>query len=239
MNQLRLLLCLLTTSFFGSAQTIVLQDVNGDLLNNDTLTIITDYQDFDITFGIRVYNTSQSPKNINVTRFEEDVLPNTSSYYCWSVCTGVMTSGDFPEYTATGSVSVISNPNLSQNTPIFEFHHDPNYHIGTSLFRLRFYDIDNPSDSTITWCRLITTNTLGVSNLEQNERMLFPNPCTSVFTLSEADEPFELFIYDMAGNKVYSSNSSVNDVSHLLNGKYQVVIKTDNVERVEQLIINH
>lgn len=217
--------CLLTANLFG--QSVVFKSDSGEDLTEDTLTIVTSFEDFDISFYFHVYNTAPSVKKISVLRIEEDVLPNTSSYFCWSVCTGVTTSGDFPEYGDPGFVSMSSNPTTSGSGSLFEFHHDPNYQVGTSLFRLHFYDVDNPTDSSNIWCKLITTDSgLGLENGQMAKWPNLPlqNPVDQVIQL---EYEYKVALFDLSGKQVYKGFTNSIHTSNLPNGVYLLNVQNE------------
>lgn len=223
-------------SFNSFSQSVVFKSMSGEILEEDTITIISSYEEFDISFFFRVHNTATEIKKISVTRFEEDVLPHTSSYFCWSVCLGVTTSGDVPVYNDPGFVSMHSDPTASIGGNLFEFHHDPNYQVGTSLFRLHFYDVDNPTDSSNIWCRLITLESgLDVSELNDNTFNI-PNPIDTKIDLPQG---VDATLIDATGKIICSEVKHSIETSTLQEGIYFITLRNGELIETKRIMIKH
>lgn len=216
--------------FNALSQSIVLKTIEGTILNDDTLKLVHSYEDYDITFDLNVYNTSNVTKAITLDRIEEDVLPNTSSYFCWSVCTGVMTSGDYPVFSDPGSLNVGSNPSATGNSPLFTFHHDPNFNVGTSLFKVKFYDANNPSDSSIIYLELTTRADLSLSEQDAVAPTITPNPASDIVTISNYQDVLE--ICDVSGKKMELPKQATMDIHDWNIGVYFVRFRNGYVKKI-------
>jgi hypothetical protein len=196
------------------AQSFQLFDASGTLNAGDTIQLDISYEDYDISVPIGITNTASTNKAVNVTRYEVDVLPNTSSYFCWGSCTGVTPAGSAPVVTPSGSVNMGVGSTLSANDNGFVFHYDPNFQIGTSLFRIRFFDVANPSDSADMY---ISIRSMQLNALTANylETVAYPNPVSETLFLEK-----EGLLFNNLGQCVQQLTIGSNDLSSLPEGCY-------------------
>jgi hypothetical protein len=82
---------------------------------------------------------------------------------------------------------------------------------------------------------------LGLENQQANldDLLIFPNPASESFSVKNAPENLEVLMYDMNGKLCLTSSNVENpiDISDLASGKYNVILKVDNVFIVRELIV--
>lgn len=204
-----------TLSAITRAQSFELFDASGLLSAGDTISLDISYEDFDISVPIGITNVSGSNHAVNVTRYEVDVVPNTSSYFCWGSCTGVTQAGTAPVVTPSGSVNMASGTTLPANDNGFGFHYDPNFQIGTSLFRIKFFDVNNPVDSADMY---ISIRSMDFNALDEFSytRLVYPNPAHTTLFLEED----EGLLINLFGEEVLRLSTGQNYIGHLPEGSY-------------------
>ncbi|GEM_PF-3824404 len=185
MIRLFLVLGILLSIGCAEAQSLLIQDDQENSINGDTIFVEMDINDLSVEVYAGLKNTGANAIDVNVTRFEENVLSNTSSYFCWGVCTGVTTSGDFPVVTPSGSVNFQSGASVPSNDAGFTLHYDPNFQLGTSLFRIKFFDITNPDDSSHVYISITSKDYVSLSEIEGDDFVIYPNPAKGVLYFSE------------------------------------------------------
>lgn len=85
-------------------------------------------------------------------------------------------------------------------------------------------------------------STLGISKLEQNPFVVFPNPSTGIVYVKSnlSDNTFEAVVMDMSGRTVYAAEAENNtgiDLSNYGKGVYMLQIKSGGKYYTERLII--
>lgn len=218
----KLIIAVLLCMVWGdiSAQSFQLFDASSTLSAGDTIAVDISIEDFDISVPIGITNSSGNAHAVNVTRYEVDVLPNTSSYFCWGSCTGVTPAGTAPVVTPSGSVNIGAGATIPANVNGFVLHYDPNFQAGTSLFRIKFFDVNNPSDSA---SMFISIRSMDYTGLESAESMspFHPNPVGQTLILETGSAE----LYDLSGKKVAVLFKGSNDLSKITPGRY--VLRTD------------
>jgi hypothetical protein len=104
---------------------------------------------------------------------------------------------------------------------------------GTGLPGDPYYYID---DVNIHCCTCDSTTSLhaGVAEIKEgNEITIYPNPTSSIFTITSSDKIKEVRVYDILGNLIRNYESGIRnkeatiDISSYANGMYFVEIKTE------------
>lgn len=202
----------------ATAQSLQLFDASGTLSTGDTISLDISVEDFDITVPIGITNVSGSAHAVNVTRYEVDVLPNTSSYFCWGSCTGVTPSGTAPVVTPAGSVNMAAGATMSANGNGFLFHYDPNFQVGTSLFRIKFFDVNNPADSADMYISIRSMDYTGIPTADL-ANLAYPNPVQGALYVPNEGA----VLCDLKGERLRELHQGLNDLSDLPAGSYLLV----------------
>ncbi len=223
-------------------QSLTIVDSLGNDLTNDTIFVQISIEDYDIQVPVGVQNTSGNNIDVNVTRIEEDVLPNTSSYFCWGTCTGVLTSGQVVSLTPSGSVAINGGQTVPGNGNGFAFHYDPNYQAGTSLFRFIFFDIANPQDTAAVYISITSIDDVGVAETMTEDVIVYPNPTNGVLHINSAKTDIEsIVVFNLAGQLVYRKEvTSLNDFSIQLEepiGVYFLKVQTESGAEVYRVVL--
>lgn len=217
MLKFSLLLGTLFMAMYSLSQNIEVIDQNGNDINDDTIFVEISYDEFDVQVYAGVRNTNNSSVNINVTRTEVDALPFTSSYFCWGSCTGVTPAGDVPVVTPSGSVGFAANAELPANASGFTLYYDPNAQIGTSLYKVQFFDIANINDTANVFISITSKDFAGIADIELKEKYVYPNPCADYI---QTDILGEKQILNEQGQVIHNTNYNVLQTDTLPSGKY-------------------
>ena len=222
MTRYSILFCFAFLSSITIGQSLVVIDINETNISEDTIFVEIGNEEFDISVYAGLQNISNSQVQVNVTRTELDVLPSTSSYFCWGSCTGVTTSGDAPVITPSGSVAFAPDHLVSANESGFIFHYDPNNQIGTSLFKIQFFDINNTIDTANVFISITSSDVTSIVEFEQESVLVYPNPCKDVIYLKESQA---YTLTNIMGQIISIGNDSKLDLSAIKSGYY--FIKTE------------
>lgn len=206
------------------AQSYHLTNATNNVVNNDTIFVQISSEDYDIQVPVGVLSNASTSTNVNVTRYEVNVMPNTSSYFCWGTCTGVLTSGQVTELTPSGYVTMASGLQLPPNDQGFVFHYDPNNQAGTSLFKIRFFDVDNTSDYQEVYISITSVEpTVSITEKQEESFEIYPNP-TSGFIQFDSSEELSIEVFGYTGKLLLKTTGNSVDLSHLPTGIYSVFI---------------
>lgn len=241
--QFSILLVLLTCFGVAQAQSLVIVDSMGNVLTNDTIFITVSVNDYDIQVPAGVENTSGNAIDVNLTRIEEDVMPNTSSFFCWGTCTGVIVSGQITALTPSGSVNVNAGEVVPGNGDGFLFHYDPNFQAGTSLFKFDFFDVNDTTDYASVYIS-ITSAEDAVSIEERNNELLsvYPNPTEGIVNVLIPNEttPSLLRVINLFGQEVSRianpSNTVTLDLAETPGVYFIELLMSDGSVVVEKLV---
>lgn len=220
------------SGFTAIAQGLILVDSLNNVKNDDTIFVQINSSQYDLEIPVGVENTSASSVKVNVTRYEENVMPNTSSYFCWGVCTGVVTSGFFPEITPSGYVTMNSNITLPPNDQGFMFHYDPNSQAGTSLFKIRFFDVDSPNNYSEIYLSITSVDpTVGIEEHSTESPMFFPNPTNGEVHVN-LTQPQIVQVINTRGQVLVSTTSNKIDLSDFPSGMYYLKLEDGIPQKV-------
>ena len=82
--------------------------------------------------------------------------------------------------------------------------------------------------------------TLATANVSsQGDLKIYPNPVTSVFSISTTEKIISVELYNTLGQKVQNlKNENTQNIERLNKGVYFVKVKTDKNEYVEKIVKN-
>ncbi len=153
--------------------------------------------------GIEVMNTTSSPKDIRVKRYEISYIPNTYNFICWGICESPFNhkGGKDPFYILNTTVNIVNSYGG------FSGHYLPNGTMGSSEYRYVFFDVKNPMDST--WFNVVFSNVLSSNDEIQanNSLKIYPNPVYDVVTFefqNKEEINTSLEIFNIMGQKITS-----------------------------------
>ncbi len=243
---------LLTASFgFINAQNIqITYTPTGNDVSNTTVNVSGGHMDNDIKAAFTVTNTSATDMDIKIKRYETSVQANTLNYFCWYVCYGTDTAGNFPVFPVPGSpqdvnhaVSVMAG---QTSTNPFEAHHLPEGFVGTSCYRYVAYDGDNTNDSTyVDICYNIGFTSVG-ENIELNSAH-YPNPANEQLTVEfESDlnpNTLQLSVYNALGEQIEIVRPTTNNVlistDKYPTGVYFYTLLGEGIRTSKKFIVQH
>ena len=203
--RISVLIALISCVTSTQAQSLSIIDSMGNILTDDTIFVQISVNDYDIQVPAGVENTSGNALDVNVTRIEEDVLPNTSSFFCWGSCTGVITSGQTPVLTPSGSVAINGGEIVPGNGDGFLFHYDPNYQAGTSLFKMTFFDVNDTLDKASVYISITSVeDNVSIQEHETELLTVYPNPAQQFVNVQipEGVRPTLLRVINVYGQEV-------------------------------------
>lgn len=232
-----------THNYFCFSQSIVIFDTKNSNVTGQTI-IVSD-PDLTIThnLALKTKNTSLISKTIKVRRYETNVLPNTSNYFCWSLCYSPVNAGAKPVWTDIGNVSMLPD-SLYANLKAY---YVPNGLSGVSSFRYVLFDENNTNDSS--YVDVVFDITTGINSISEHiaQIYLFPNPAFDKLFVEFSDNQFPgnntLEVYNIIGEKIENITLSGKGKTVVINsskynsGIYFCVLKENGVTNLAKKFI--
>jgi len=219
---------------FNGSSLLMLTDSDVRIMNGETIEVeVSDFSAFEtVSDEYFVMNNSTSDLNIRM-RMEAVSLVNGAEY---SFCA---LGSCFPAGVNETSRDyfVPANTNVG-NEGLFTGHYHPHDHIGTSIIRYTFYNVDDLNDTTSFMIMFNGGSGTGINNIDENAIVnAFPNPATSSLFIQYDLEKISgtyLKIYNSIGEiviqKEVNSTSGILklDVSSLAKGVYVYRLESTN-----------
>ncbi len=233
MKKIFTFIILLIPSLFAFSQnSLKLYYHNNLLANDDSIYLFMDSSQYTVQYvQLAVENISNNNLNVKVKKTEISVIPGTENSFCWSMCydTSVLVS---PHY--------ITIPAHSINSDDFYGEYYPKGHLGTSIIRYTFFDMNNTTDSASMIAVYVATP-VGIEELaENNNILLYPNPTSGITNLNvDLGKDFTIEIFNSLGAKVLQENIISNsiDLSLLPEGIYYYRIKENNQIKTNNVLV--
>jgi hypothetical protein len=233
MKKIYTFLILLIPSLFAFSQNSLRLYYNNDLLaNDDSIYFFMDSSQYTAQYvQLAVENISNNNLNVKVKKTEISVVPGTENSFCWVQCydTSVLVSTKY-----------ITIPAHSINSDDFYGEYYPKGHLGTSIIRYTFFDMNNTTDSASMIAVYIATP-VGIEELaENNNILLYPNPTSGIANLNlDLGKNFTIEIFNSLGAKVLQENIISNsiDLSLLPEGIYYYRIKENNQIKTNNVLV--
>ncbi|MCD4698497.1 MAG: T9SS type A sorting domain-containing protein [Bacteroidales bacterium] len=222
---------------FISAQSLVLTYEGEDLEPSAVISIEDLASTYEIIVDMDVTNTSTSDLDILVQRYEEEMVPGSSSLFCWGLC-----------YDTAISLSPYAIPIAAGETIIsgFQGHYRPYNNVGQSTISYTFFDENNPNDSVMVvvhYNGLIT----GIDNEKKLNASVFPNPANDLLHIEIPQTNttmFDIEILNITGAlvKTIKANTSTMEIStrELGNGIYVYrILEGNKLISTDRFIVQH
>jgi hypothetical protein len=206
---------------------------NNELLaNDDSMYFFMDSSQYTAQYvQLAVENISNNNLNVKVKKTEISVIPGTENSFCCVMC-----------YDASVLVSTkyITIPAHSINNTDFYGEYYPKGHLGTSIIRYTFFDMNNAVDSASMIAVYVATP-VGIEELvENNNILLYPNPTSGIANLNlDLKNDLTLEIFNSLGARVLQENILNNsiDLSLLPEGIYYYRIKENNRIKTNNILV--
>jgi hypothetical protein len=233
MKKYYLFFILLSSSLFVFSQNSLRLYYNDILLaNDDSMYFFMDSSQYTAQYvQLAVENISNKNINIKVKKTEISVVPGTENSFCWVMC-----------YDASVLVSTqyITIPAHSINNTDFYGEYYPKGHLGTSIIRYTFFDMNNPSDS-VSMIAVYVATPVGIQEMPINALIsLFPNPTNGIVNLNiDVVDNLTIEIFNSFGAKVFEEQIQSNkiDLSILSEGIYFYRLKAGNQLKASNIIV--
>jgi hypothetical protein len=212
---------------FGQSLSLLRKGVN---ISKTSITVTGSSDDEElVVHDIEVVNSSSSPKEVRVKRYEISYVPDTYNFICWGICESPFNhkAGKNPFY--------ILNTMVNITTSHFDFsgHYLPQGTKGSSEYRYVFYDIKNPTDST--WFNVVYSTNWSSNNEIQAENNLkvYPNPSSDkIFVETNIQTNGILTLSNLLGQVIDYQSFTSNEIAvlhfqHAPKGVYVLTLKTD------------
>ena len=243
MKKFVLFLSLCSILVFGvNAQSLTLFDLEGnEVLNGQEFELVDVPSVGEITFHLKVQNSTENDLNVLAKKVYVDVVDLTMNMFCWGQCFGPDT------YVSPTAVTILAGETTGDE--FFSGHYMPLGHEGTSIIRYVFFNADNVNDSTYVTVKYVGGFT-GINTPEDNFTVsgIYPNPATSVanidYSFADGSNDATIYVNDLTGSRVkeitlsgFSGTASF-DVSDLRNGIYfYTIVRNDEILITSKLII--
>lgn len=233
MKKIYTFLILLIPSLFAFSQNSLRLHYNNNLLaNDDSIYFFMDSSQYTAQYvQLAVENISDNNLNVKVKKTEISVVPGTENSFCWVQCydTSVLVSTKY-----------ITIPAHSINSDDFYGEYYPKGHLGTSIIRYTFFDMNNATDSASMIAVYVATP-VGIEELaENNNLLLYPNPTSGIANLNlDFGKNVTIEIFNSLGAKVLQENIISNsiDLSLLPEGIYYYRIKENNQIKTNNVLV--
>jgi len=233
MKNIYTFIILLIPSLFAFSQNSLRLYYNSELLgNDDSIYFFMDSSQYTAQYvQLAVENISDNNINVKVKKTEISVVPGTENSFCWVMC-----------YDASVLVSTkyITIPAHSMNSTDFYGEYYPKGHLGTSIIRYTFFDMNNAVDSASMIAVYVATP-VGIEELvENNNILLYPNPTSGIANLNlDLKNDLTLEIFNSLGAMVLQENFLNNsiDLSLLPEGIYYYRIKENNRIKTNNILV--
>lgn len=188
--------------------TILLTNAEGETVNGTVVHLegpITADPNQVMTQPLGATNLLDFEREINVKRYELDVIPGTRNYFCWALCYDPVPAGARELWFSMHTVMM----GAGQQHDGFYADYMPDGIEGSSTFRFVWYDVNDATDSAYVD---ITFTALAVGINEHKAPRHFeayPNPSngsnvTFSYDLGPSSAPTTLEVYDLLGARVLS-----------------------------------
>jgi hypothetical protein len=150
--------------------------------------------------------TGDSPRQINIRRYELWTVPNTQNFFCWGVCYLPVASGVNSTWVSQHFVDM--NPNATYNN--FAAYHEANGQAGsTARFRFVWYDTADPFGPDSSWVDIEFGGAVGIGERSANavELAVWPNPSNGSdvvldYALDGAVQGHTVVLYTVLGERI-------------------------------------
>jgi len=217
----------LITTFFSVAQTLKVEDKNGNDISKTEVTSSGLADDFEITYHMYVRNTSGSNYVVKAKRIEIDVDCGTEHALCWDVCPPPIIS--CTSTIAINTTSVTINAGEVDETGVGHLY--PNNIQGTSKYRYVFYLESDENDSTYIDV-VYNHSALSIKDNKQHSFVISPNPTSNYVNVKVINgRNYTIQLINILGKEMLKqtilSDKSI-DVSSFDRGVYFIKITDEN-----------
>lgn len=183
---------------------------------------------------VTVENTSATTNDYRVERFELDMTPGHSSYFCWSI--------DCYSSSVSLSTSIVTLAQGERDSTFIGYltPYDGNGGIaGTSVIKYLFFN-ENDNSDTISRVFVYTANPfVGIQTrvLNENDFYAYPNPTVNTLNIAFGDingyTAGKIIIRNVLGSELINKSININsnlssiDVSSLERGVYFYTVQLD------------
>ncbi len=240
MKKLLLILIGLVISAGIYAQELTIKSLEGEELGESI--IVYDEGDVvnEIVFHALVTNNTGSDMTVMCVRSQIDMLPGTSSQFCWG-------ENCYPPFVDTAGTALVIPGGATTADDAFSGHYAPGGVHGTSSVKYKFYNIDDPSQYDEVICHYV----YGFVGVDDNFEApsfseFYPNPATDNIRLDYnlgSSQQATLKVVNLLGAVVKeialdNSNSLSMDVSDLKQGVYFCsVVAEGQVHTTKRIVV--
>jgi len=242
MKKILLLFVLATISTGLFAQSLSLSDEHGPIAAGATILVVGDPADPTIVAHIDCKNIGSAALDVKVFRRVVNVLPGSSSYFCWGAC--------FSPTTDTSLTQITLQPD--ETTSEFSGDYEPKEQVGSSFISYVFYDKNNMADSVSVTVEF-KASPAGIEDelaSKINFSNAYPNPANKVayfdYAMPAEVNQAKLIVSNLLGAVVETVNITANDnrielnTNNLKNGLYICSLEVQNsVVMTKKLVVNH
>ena len=181
------------------AQSINLQDLDNNDVNDGTIRVQGSIDDNLLELGLKVTNTSANDISIKVKKEEVSVIEGSENYFCWKECYApdVFVSPDF----------LLVEAGVTKDRS-FKGDYKPNQNSGETKIRYTFFDMNNETDKAtvlVVFEIPTTTKITPVSNNTSSFSKSFPVPANNFVTIEynlNQTNNITLQIFNLKGSKI-------------------------------------
>jgi hypothetical protein len=237
-----------TTQEVTAQNLMLFQDhLANPIANGTEITYTGSQADFELQSDVECALNGSVSKDVNVRRYELNVLDSTLNYFCWGLCYLEQYAGTIPLWVSQDPLFAMTPGAFTTD---FHAYFQPNNRVGSMKFRYVWYDLNNAADTS--WLDIeFVTDPVGVDELANPvvEFELFPNPVVGNVLnvnveMATLGESTAIVLHNVLGEEVLreslnSANSvAALNISGIENGVYFCsIIQGGNLIASERLVV--
>lgn len=179
------------------AQNLILYDLDGNVISNETVYYEGNTNDNLIEMGLKVTNNGQTAINVKVKKEEVSITDGTENYFCWKECyaPNIFVSPDF-----------LTIESGATNDRSFKGDYKPNQKDGESSIRYTFFNMDDEQDMVTVLVVYNVSSPTSVSQLGNKSQVSkpYPVPANEFVTIEyklDRTDGVKLEIFNLQGLK--------------------------------------
>ncbi len=189
-----------------------------------------------------IRNTSAQNVVVRARRTMVVEVDSTANAICLGTC-----GAPFSDVSPAPGITINAN-SLCNQEDAFVAHYYPEGHIGITLIKYTFFNVDNEADSVSMFVDFYVGPDVGIDEMDKTAKLAaYPNPATTMLTIDYAADKMpsdaKLVMYNIAGQEVYAQNlettaATVNvSVIDFPQGIYVYRIEADGYQTVSKKVV--
>ena len=227
MGKILLSAFLLSIGFAAGAQSIVIRDTSGTIVNGDTVTFVEYYRSggqttFDHKAFVTITNNTTDTMVLTLSRTEEQIIAGSYDFYCYGqTCLAPVKAGVSPFLTSQTDTVRVDPAGLVVGDSPFTVYIDSAFN-GIAIYRYELSDKRNRTNNAAFFIRWDIRNVTSLEERKTNSDFsIYPNPATTAAIINfETPLNFnrqEVQVFNILGEQVFTSSMNKGTSTYELN----------------------